>query len=192
MSSGPVLFKPGTHTLGQLRHEEHATDNDGNLLAFGQSIPEDAEAEERLSDGGHEDHADADHGHHPHDAVAACSSASQRRGWASRPTVAAADLRPGEASAHSMRVVHSSQPNRDAHARVGLAMRLVTGEAGQGRRDRVTLLCGDRAHVGGFELEEHVPEEEFGARELREWDLSMAREKEMYFAGRNGDTVGYK
>lgn len=164
--AGPVLFKRSSNKLGPLAHVEDDTDRT-NMLAFGQRIPE----------------------------------GDDERNWYSAcPTVAGAPLEVGEASAHSFSTVHSSQANGSGEDRVGLAVRIVTRESGHrlGRRDRVTLMRGGEPHEqrallnaggahdgaapGGFELEDHVPVEELGDREVKEWRQSMDREKEMYFA----------
>ena len=37
---GPLQYRVGSHTLGQLRHEERPGEREaGNMLAFGQTIP---------------------------------------------------------------------------------------------------------------------------------------------------------
>ena len=91
-----------------------------------------------------------------------------------------AELQPGQASAHNFLTIHSSAANSDDADRVGLAVRIVRASAGIGRNDRVTHLCGS-ANAQTFELEA-APTTEFGSRELQEWELSMEREKQMYFA----------
>ena len=101
--------------------------------------------------------------------------------WSSSEIVAA-ELQPGEASAHNFLTIHSSSPNQDSVDRVGLAVRLVKAAAGVGRRDRVTRLCGN-GDLYDFEMEE-VPQTEFGQKELVEWHKSLDREKAMYFADR--------
>mmetsp|Transcript_3194 Transcript_3194/g.7526 ORF Transcript_3194/g.7526 Transcript_3194/m.7526 type:complete len:361 (+) Transcript_3194:202-1284(+) len=167
--SGPVQFVRNSHNCGQLPHvEKSKTQDPHNMLAFGQTIPDEIIDEiklraEDVARGGKEAFFSA----HP--------------------------LLPGELSAHSFLTVHSSQPNREDKDRVGLAVRLVPGKSGEGggtgrpeRKDRVTLLCGAAApmadkDIGGFQLETHVPETEFGEKEMAEWELSMKVEKEFYF-----------
>ncbi|CAE7222504.1 unnamed protein product, partial [Symbiodinium pilosum] len=128
-------------------------------LAFGQAIPED-------------------------DPTPLTSSPlSVGRNWTDLPVVPACELLPGEATAHSFLTIHSSQANQDAEDRVALAIRVVAGQAGAGRRDRATLLSGKPEKVH-FELET-PPSEELGEREFAEWQKSMDREKEMYFEGRD-------
>ncbi|CAE7351245.1 ATJ10 [Symbiodinium natans] len=162
-SSGPILYRRFSHRMGQLKHVEDSADS-ANLLAFGQYIPED-------------------------DPTPLTSSPlSAGRNWTHLPLVPACELRPGEATAHSFLTIHSSQANQDPEPRVALAVRLVAGRAGAGRRDRATLLCGQAEKVC-FELEP-PPREELGPREFAEWQKSMDREKEMYFEGR--DKVAYK
>lgn len=141
-TSGPLLFRRSSHLLGQLPHKE--SEDESNLLAFGQYIPEVQEG---------------------------------RCEWTLMETVPA-ELEPGQASAHSFLTVHRSSSNSDSEDRVGLAVRIVRASAGLGRADRVTHLCGS---AQSFEIEA-APEIEFGKRELREWELSMEREKAMYFA----------
>merc|ERR1712194_578021 len=82
---GPLLFRPGTHKLGQLYHYENETDGE-NMLAFGQTIPdsEDSRFEQLLP---------------------------EQRAWNESPTAVGSGLRPGTSSAHSFEVIHSSQAN---------------------------------------------------------------------------------
>eukprot|EP00438_Fugacium_kawagutii_P002527 Skav219544 [mRNA] locus=scaffold1863:29000:29917:+ [translate_table: standard] len=145
-TSGPLLFRRSSHLLGQLPHKE--SEDESNLLAFGQYIPEVQEQGRR------------------HDSK-----------WTLMETVSA-ELEPGQASAHSFLTIHRSSSNSDSADRIGLAVRIVRASAGLGRADRATPLCGS---AQSFEIEA-APEIEFGKRELREWELSMEREKAMYFA----------
>ena len=100
------------------------------------------------------------------------------RNWTSMEIVPA-ELNPGQASVHSFLTIHSSAANCDECDRVGLAVRIVRASAGIGRNDRATHLCGRSTET--FEMEA-APETEFGSKEMREWELSMEREKAMYFA----------
>lgn len=154
-TSGPLLFRRSSHLLGQLQHME--SEDESNLLAFGQYIPEFPDPE----------HKPADYAH--------CTDGSTS--WTSMEIVPA-ELQPGQASAHNFLTIHSSAANSDDADRVGLAVRIVRASAGIGRNDRVTHLCGS---ASAFEIEA-PPTTEFGSRELREWELSMEREKQMYFA----------
>ena len=98
-------------------------------------------------------------------------------------------LSSGMASAHSFLTIHSSQSNRHpSKDRVGLAVRLVNENCIKGeldnlkkRCDRVTLLCGDRDKVTRFKAFESRPTQEFGEKEMREWQLSIQKENEFYF-----------
>lgn len=152
-TSGPLLFRRSSHLLGQLPHVE--SEDESNLLAFGQYIPEFQDEQNDV------------------DSEASASD------WKCMEIVAA-ELHPGEASAHSFFTIHRSSANQDPFDRVGLAIRIVRASAGVDRSDRVTHLCG-RSET--FELEA-APHTEFGGRELQEWHLSMEREKAMYFADR--------
>ena len=175
---GPVAFKKGSHILGQMPHVEKKQSKDrndsrvdNNMLAFGQTIPGnfDKDLMEMI------EHSQKK------------SLSTQQINWMTTfETSMACPLRCGMASAHSFLTIHSSQankhPNRD---RVGLAIRLVNCEADSGksqqRPDRVTLLCGNSNDVkmfGGFEPQ---PMEEFGGREMKEWQLSIQKENEFYF-----------
>ena len=176
---GPVAFKKGSHILGQMPHVEKKQSNkangdthdDNNMLAFGQTIPDrfDAERVDMLR------HSQQK------------SLSAQQMSWKKTfQTSVAFPLTCGMASAHSFLTIHSSQANRHPNRdRVGLAIRLVNCEADSGksvqRPDRVTLLCGNPEDVkmfGGFEPR---PMEEFGGREMKEWQLSIQKENEFYF-----------
>ena len=176
---GPVAFKKGSHILGQMPHvekkqskEANGDDMDNNnMLAFGQTIPDrfDAEMVDMLR------HSQQK------------SLSAQQMSWKKTfQTSVAFPLTCGMASAHSFLTIHSSQANRHPNRdRVGLAIRLVDCEANSGksqqRPDRVTLLCGNSEDVkmfGGFEPR---PMEEFGGREMKEWQLSIQKENEFYF-----------
>ncbi|CAE7465568.1 unnamed protein product, partial [Symbiodinium sp. KB8] len=116
-SSGPILYRRFSQRMGQLKHVEDASDS-SNLLAFGQYIPEDEPT------------------------PLTSSPLSAGKNWTHLPVISAAELQPGQATAHSFLTIHSSQSNQDDLDRVALAVRLVAGSAGRGRRDRATLLSG--------------------------------------------------
>ena len=90
------------------------------------------------------------------------------------------ELRPGEASLHGWRTVHSSQPNTSSQPRLGLAIRFMCADTVRQTsavvRDRVSLVAGQYSG-NTFELEKE-PQVEFGAEEWAEHKLSMAREWE--------------
>ena len=90
------------------------------------------------------------------------------------------ELRPGEASLHGWRTVHSSQPNTSHQPRLGLAIRYMCADTVTQSelvvRDRVSLVAGEyTGHT--FQLEEE-PQEEYGREEWGQHKLSMAREWE--------------
>ena len=174
---GPVAFKKGSHKLGQMPHVEKKKTEDGdntNMLAFGQTIPEnfDKEMQDMLR-------STANH-----------SLTSQQTKWMSNlETTMACPLNSGMASAHSFLTIHSSQANRHpTKDRIGLAVRLVNESCIKGdlgklkeRCDRVTLLCGNSDNVKRFKAFENRPTQEFGEEEMREWQLSIQKENEFYF-----------
>ena len=89
-------------------------------------------------------------------------------------------LRPGEASLHGWRTVHSSQPNTSTQPRLGLAIRFMCADTVRQTsavvRDRVSLVAGQYSG-DTFELEKE-PQVEYGKEEWAEHKLSMAREWE--------------
>ena len=145
--------------------------DDNNMLAFGQTIPDifDAEMVEMLKGSQHK------------------SLSAQQMSWKKTfQTLVACPLTCGMASAHSFLTIHSSQANRHPNRdRVGLAVRLVNCETNsdklQQRPDRVTLLCGNSEDVKTFGGFEPHPLEEFGEQEMKEWQLSIQKENEFYF-----------
>ena len=95
-------------------------------------------------------------------------------------TEVSCQLRPGEASLHGWRTVHSSQPNQSSQPRLGLAIRYMCADTVTQSdpvvRDRVSLVAGEYSG-DTFQLEEE-PRQEYGKEEWGEHKLSMAREWE--------------
>jgi len=180
--SGPVMFKRGSHRLGQLYHFEDDNDPD-NMLAFGQTIPRSMFSEELTTSEVKES------------TYAFSNLTDHERNWELCPTVSYS-LLPGEATGHGFHTVHSSRANCGSNARVGLAVRLVRADCGISgkRRDRVTKFAGNIKECLNLSNDAHGFEEELSDgcnlpfKELvREWKLSLEREKDQYFKGSGGN-----
>ncbi|CAD7957169.1 unnamed protein product [Amoebophrya sp. A120] len=184
--AGPVLFREGSHRLGQLPHDENVG-QEGNMLAFGQTIERDKLEAIRTDERSFPTVA----------AILAPGEASAHNFFVVHSSQA--NQEHVDRVGLAIRLVRA-----DAAILEDAQQEDLRCDAPRMRRDRVTLLTGRPEDVHGFELENHFweegervwrawrPTEEFGRKEMAEWKKSMDREKEMYFEGRGEGQQKYK